>query len=236
MLARNEEKTKQAIEDIKKAVPDSTGQMVFIRLDLADLTTIRASAEQFLQMENQLHLLFNNAGLAFAKSGLKSEQGYEIQLGVNCLGSFALTNLLTPTIVSTAKTAPTNSVRVIWVSSNAAELSSPDNFLDSVKNVENLDWVSRYCVSKLGNYLHAAEFANRHRADGIMSVPLNPGALDSELWRDWSSLTVQFMRATVLHPVIYGAYTCMFAAFSPEISRETSGTQGKFYIPGRYGT
>lgn len=34
------------------------------------------------------------------------------------------------------------------------------------------------CVSKLGNYWHAAEFAARYKDDGIISIPLNPGNLN----------------------------------------------------------
>ncbi|TGJ81255.1 hypothetical protein E0Z10_g7513 [Xylaria hypoxylon] len=225
MLARSEEKAKQAIDSIKAAVPNSSGELIYLHLDLADLPSIKSTVETFHRRESQLHLLFNNAGVAFPQGGAKTEQGYVLEIGVNCLGTFALTKLLTPTIVSTAKTSPPNSVRVIWVSSNAAEGFSPKNYVHNVENAENLTAVGKYFSSKLGNYLHAAEFANLYRADGVLSVPLNPGALDSELFREQVSLIKSFLRVTLLHPPIYGAYTCLFAAFSPEITLEKSGTQ-----------
>ncbi|KAI8630244.1 NAD(P)-binding protein [Xylariaceae sp. FL1651] len=224
MLARSEEKAKKAIESIKAAVPISSGEMIFLHLDLADIPSIKSTAEEFLRRESQLNLLFNNAGVAFPKYSSKTKQGYELELGVNCLGNFALTKFLTPTIISTAKTSPPGSVRVIWVSSSAAENFSPQNYLESVEQVEKLGAVGKYFLSKLGNYLHGAEFATRHREDGVLSVPLNPGALDSDLWREQSYLTTAFLRATLLYPVIYGAYTCLYAAFSPEITIQNSGS------------
>ncbi|KAI1125979.1 hypothetical protein F5Y10DRAFT_245838 [Nemania abortiva] len=224
MLARSEEKTKKAIDSIKAAVPKSSGELIYLHLDLADLTSIKSTVEKFLSRESQLHLLFNNAGVAFPQSGSKTKQGYVLEIGVNNLGPFAFTKLLTPTIVATVKKSPPTSVRVIWVSSNAAEAYSPKDFVKKVEHAENMTAVGKYFSSKLGNYLHAAEFANRYRADGVISVPLNPGALDSDLWREQTSLMQSFLRATLLHPPVYGAYTCLYAAFSPEITLENSGT------------
>ncbi|KAI3321847.1 NAD(P)-binding protein [Xylariaceae sp. AK1471] len=224
MLARSEEKTKKAIESIKAAAPTSSGELIYLHLDLADIPSIRSTADEFHQRESQLHLLFNNAGVALPESGSKTKQGYELQLGVNCLGTFALTKLLTPTVVSTAKTSPPGSVRVIWVSSSAGEIFSPKNYVENAKRADTLWAFGQYSLSKLGNYLHGAEFANRYRADGVVSVPLNPGALDSDLWREQNSLTKTFLRVTLLHPSVYGAYTCIYAAFSPEITLEKSGT------------
>ncbi|KAJ8121527.1 hypothetical protein ONZ43_g2043 [Nemania bipapillata] len=224
MLARSEEKTKKAIDSIKAAVPSSKGKLVFIPLDLADLTTIESTVDKFHSHESQLHLLFNNAGVAFPQSGSKTKQGYVLEIGVNCLGTFALTKLLTPTLISTVQTSPANSVRVLWVSSNAAEAYSPKNFVKNVENAEAMTAVGKYFSSKLGNYLHAAEFATRYKGKGVVSMSLNPGALDSELWREQTTLMQSILRSTLLHPPVYGAYTCLFAAFSPEITVENSGT------------
>ncbi|KAI0871348.1 hypothetical protein GGS24DRAFT_471853 [Hypoxylon argillaceum] len=224
MLARSEEKSKKAIDSIKAAVPNSKGKLIYLHLDLADLPSIKSTVEKFHTLESKLHLLFNNAGVAFPPSGSKTKQGYVVEIGVNCIGTFALTKLLTPTLISTAKTSPPNSVRVLWVSSNAAEAFSPKDFVNKVENAESLTAVGKYFSSKLGNYLHSAEFATQYKADGVVSMSLNPGALDSELWREQTSLTKSFLRATLLYPPIYGAYTCLFAAFSPDITVENSGT------------
>lgn len=199
-------------------------------LDLADLSTIKASAEEFLSKEDKLHVLFNNAGVMMPPNGSKTAQGYELQLGVNNLGTFLFTKLLTPTLARTARDEDPSSVRVVWVSSSAAEsIQVPSGGVD----ISNLDYhvdkspFEKYCVSKAGNYLQGAEFARRHKDDGIVSIPLNPGNLNSDLWRSFGSGAQSFLRSFVLHPPILGAYTQLFAAFSPQVSIERSGEWGK---------
>jgi NAD(P)-dependent dehydrogenase (short-subunit alcohol dehydrogenase family) len=228
MMARSEDKTKKAIDSIKAAVPKSNGEMIFLPLDLSDLLSVKNSAKEFLRREQRLDVLFNNAGVGYPGKGSKSKQGYELQLGVNCIGTFAFTELLTPTLVSTAKISPPNTVRVVWVSSSASEAVSPKGFVENLPQIEEKNSFHQYCVSKLGGYLYGTEFANRYRADGVISVPLNPGNLDSDFWRTQGPLTTWILRKTVLNPSIFGAYTCLFAGFSPEVTLENSGTYGKF--------
>ena len=148
--------------------------------------------------------------------GSKTKQGYELQLGTNCVAPFLFTKLLTPILLQTAKTAPKDSVRIVWVSSNGAEYFSPKNGVD----MNNLDYKKdqaawhKYGVSKAGNILHGQEFARRYGAEGIISVvsghrrrpsfqyvagvtrlmhtvqSLNPGGLKTELQRhlrSWQS-------------------------------------------------
>ena len=224
LMARSEEKTKKAMESIKSAAPDSTGSLNFIHLDLADLTSIRSSAQEFLKKETQLHILFNNAGVAFPEKGAKTAQGYELQLGVNDLGTFALTQLLTSTLVSTAKSSPAGSTRVVWASSSAGESVPVKTFADNFRRPDDLPSHTQYFMSKLGNYLHAAEFAAQHKSENLVSVSLNPGNLDSELWRTQGPFVSWMLRRLVLYPPVYGAYTNLFAAFSPEVTLERSGS------------
>ncbi|KAF3760650.1 NAD(P)-binding protein [Cryphonectria parasitica EP155] len=236
--ARSEEKALKAIEAIRTAVPGSRGELRFLYLDLADLSTIRASAEQFLAQEDKLHVLFNNAGVMTPPQGSRTAQGYELQLGVNNVGTFLFTKLLTPVLVRTASAATAGSeasVRVVWVSSSATESPSvPTGGVD----LANLDYhvdksaFEKYATSKAGNYLQGVEFARRHRADGVVSVPLNPGNLSSDLWRNLPGFVVRIMTFLVLNPPVYGAYTELFAGLSPDVTIERSG---KWVVPwGRF--
>lgn len=224
VAARSEVKAKDAIEDIKRSAPSSKGELVFLHLDLNDLSTIKASAQNFLAKENRLHILFNNAGVMMPPRGSKTAQGYELQLGVNNIAPFMFTKLLTPVIVSTARVESQNTVRVIWVSSSAAEVLSPKSIIP----MDNLDYhidqssEVKYGISKAGNYLHAAEFAKRHKADGIISVALNPGNLSSDLVRHQGTFTKLFLKVFIQYPTVYGAYTELFAGLSPEVTIERS--------------
>ncbi len=226
IASRSEAKAAQAIEEIKQAEPNSSGELVFIRLDLADLSTIKASAQEFLERENRLHVLWNNAGVMKPAPGSKTAQGYELQLGVNNVGTFMFTKLLTPILAATAKAEPAGVVRVVWVGSSAAEAPSAPKGgvpMDNLDYHKDLGWFPKYCISKAGNYLHGTEYARRHKADGIVSISLNPGNLDSDLWRNQTPVVRKMLKLFILHEPIKGAYTELFAGLSPEVTMEKTG-------------
>lgn len=240
------------MEEFTSKHKDSKGALVYLHLDLNDLTTIKASAETFLAQEQSLHVLWNNAGVMRPPQGSKTEQGYELQIGTNNLAPFLFTKLLTPLLQATAKTAPPGSVRVVWVSSSAAKNFSPHGGLD----VSNLDYHidkgawTRYGISKAGNIYHAKEYARRFGKDGIVSVvrcssslalfsscsgldvlilakSLDPGLLKTDLYKNlpwWQGGVINL----VLNDPIYGAYTELYAGLSPEISMKNNGAFGKF--------
>ncbi|KAH8887298.1 NAD(P)-binding protein [Thozetella sp. PMI_491] len=225
VAARSEAKANAAIDEIKAAVPKSAGSLTYLNLDLADLSTIRTSVDAFLCREQKLDVLFNNAGVMHIADDTRTKQGYEMNMGVNCLGTFLFTKLLTSTLINTAKSAPAGSVRVVWVSSSAAEFLGTKNTAVDLNNLEfkgDKPGMPRYGNSKAGNFLHAAEYAKRHRADGVISVALNPGNLASDLWHHHGSLS-RLMMKPMLHPPVNGAYTLLFAGLSPAVTIQNTG-------------
>ena len=64
--------------------------------------------------------------------------GYELQLGVNNIGHFMFTKLLTPILITTAKIEPSHNVRVVWVLSSAADLGP--NYKPGGVPINNLDY------------------------------------------------------------------------------------------------
>jgi retinol dehydrogenase-12 len=172
VAARNEDKATQAIASIRDSCPGSAGALKFLHLDLSDLVAVKRAAETFLAGGTRLDVLFNNAGVMIPPADSVTAQGYELQLGTNCLGHFLLAKLLTPRLVETAKSAPKDSVRVVWLSSSAAELLT----IGAGVNIDNLDYHQpvlypfKYGTSKAGNYLQATEYARRYKEDGVVSV------------------------------------------------------------------
>lgn len=172
VAARSVDKATKAIAEIKTHVPSSQGSLHFLYLDLDDLTTIKSTADAFLRDNDRLDVLWNNAGVAVPPHGSKTKQGYELQLGTNNVAPFLLTKFLHPILAKTANIAPTDSVRVVWVSSNMAEISAPQGGLD----INNLDYKNdkgagyKYAVSKAGNIFHSSEFARHVQGEGIISV------------------------------------------------------------------
>jgi retinol dehydrogenase 12 len=179
MACRTETKARTAMHDIEAVVPSSKGRLEFLPLDLSDLRSVKPAVEAFAAKENKLHVLFNNAGVMFPSADKKTAQGYDLELGTNCLGHFLLAHLLTPMLAATAKAEPAGSVRVVWVASMAAELYSVRHGIDmgnlSDKGyVKEPSFAEKYGNSKAGNYLHGVEYARRHRQDGIISVVGSP--------------------------------------------------------------
>lgn len=94
-------------------------------------------------------------------------------MGTNCLGHHLFTALLHPVLVRTSGTAPANSVRVVWVSSNAASLMSPKGGVE----LGNMDYSKpnraawpKYGASKAGNVFQGSEAGRRWGGEGIVSV------------------------------------------------------------------
>ena len=117
-------------------------------------------------------LTLHYLGVMAPPQGSKTKQGYELQLGTNCVAPFLLTKLLMPILLQTAKTAPAESVRVVWTSSIGAEFFSPKKGV----NLDNMDYKNdqsrwhKYGVSKAGNIFHGQELARRYGGEGIISV------------------------------------------------------------------
>jgi NAD(P)-dependent dehydrogenase (short-subunit alcohol dehydrogenase family) len=221
---RSEEKAKAAITRIEESTPNSKGKLVFLHLDLADLASVKAACTAFLAQERKLHVLFNNAGVMVgpSKPPQKTVQGYELALGVNCVGTFLFTKLLTPTLIASARESPPNTVRVVWLSSFGLGQFAPE---DHGIDMSNLNYhvpkphVERYGISKCGDWLLGVEFARRHKQDGIVSVPINPGNVRTALARD-QTLGLKMVAHAIVYPIINGVYTQLFAAFSPNVTVE----------------
>ncbi|HUA05739.1 MAG TPA: SDR family NAD(P)-dependent oxidoreductase [Solirubrobacteraceae bacterium] len=90
IACRSEESGRKAIEEI--AADTGSRALGLLPLDLGDLDSVRACAQQFLAGDEPLHVLINNAGLA-GKHG-KTTSGFEAAFGTNHVGPFLLTNLL----------------------------------------------------------------------------------------------------------------------------------------------
>ncbi|KAF9524290.1 NAD-binding protein [Crepidotus variabilis] len=225
LAARNKEKAEAAINELKEL----TGREgIFLKLDLSNLASVKAAAEEFLSKENELHILFNNAGVMVPPHEQLTTQGYDLQFGTNVLGHFYFTTLLLPALIAGKNTSPDKKSRVVTTSSGAAYLSSGINFDALVDghqrkktSVETL-----YKDSKLGNLLFANELAKRYEHQGIISTSVNPGNLKSDLQRHVSFIQSILIKP-LLHPVAFGALTQLWAGTSPEGLE----LNGQFLIP-----
>ncbi|KAI3322077.1 short-chain dehydrogenase [Xylariaceae sp. AK1471] len=209
IAGRSETKAQKAITEIKRVTPANTsgGRLEFLHLELDDLESIKACVEAFKAKEQKLHMLWNNAGVSRPPVGSVSKQGIELQLATNCLGPFLLTQLLLPTLQATSSSDPgIDSARVIWTASQAVELSAPKGgFIMSEIRSPPSDATRLYVNSKTGNLFLASELARRCGSQKIVSVALNPGAANTNLFARMAALTE------------------IYAGLSEDINIETNG-------------
>ena len=174
MGARSAERNAQCIETIRsEARSSSAGTMVHLSLDLSNLGSIKASAEEFLQKADRLDVLVHNAGIMTPPAGSKSSLGHDLEMTTNCLGPYLLTHFLAPLMGRTAATAPKDSVRIVWLTSMVAALTPKDGILweeDGGSPRVLKDQMENYMQSKVGNLFFAREYVDRLGKDGVLSV------------------------------------------------------------------
>jgi NAD(P)-dependent dehydrogenase (short-subunit alcohol dehydrogenase family) len=172
VACRNQEKALNAIERMK--ADGGTGELVYEQLDLASLRSVKAFADNVIKAESRLDLLINNAGIMIPPQS-KTEDGFEIQFGVNFVGHFALTGHLFNLLEATKGS------RVVTLSSIAHRGAVVD-FNNFRLEKEYQNW-REYGQSKLADIIFALEFEKRLRKNGnqIISLASHPGFSETDL-------------------------------------------------------
>ncbi|TKS82758.1 Retinol dehydrogenase 13 [Collichthys lucidus] len=177
MACRDLTRAEQAAEQIRQST--GNGNVAIRHLDLASLYSVRQFAKDFLDSEDRLDVLINNAGVMMCPKSL-TEDGFETQLAVNHLGHFLLTNLLLPKLKSSA---PSRVVTVSSIAHRGGHIDFDDLFF-SRKPYSSLQ---SYKQSKLANILFTRELAKRLRGSGVSSFCLHPGVIFTDLGRHLQS-------------------------------------------------
>lgn len=172
LACRSEERGIAALNEIKEA--SGSDSLYFMQLDLASLDSIREFCKKFHETETRLDILINNAGLLSPLE--RTKDGFELNMGVNHLGHFLLTNLLLDLLKSATPS------RIVVVSSklhsigaiNKDDLNSNKSFPGSWKG---------YANSKLANILFVKKLAKTLEGSGVTINSLCPGGVDTEATR-----------------------------------------------------
>jgi NAD(P)-dependent dehydrogenase (short-subunit alcohol dehydrogenase family) len=98
MLCRNENKANAAAQELRQSASGSNS-VETIQMDLASLSSVRAAAAAVLETAPRIDALINNAGIMFPPRRTATEEGFELQFGVNHLGHFLLTGLLKDRVI-----------------------------------------------------------------------------------------------------------------------------------------
>jgi len=172
MACRNLDKCREAMAGIHAGLP--TARLEMTRLDLGSLASIRACAADLHGRFPVIDVLINNAGIMAIPRAL-TEDGFEVQIGTNHLGHFALTGLLFDAL----RRAP--APRVVSVSSIAHTLGRMD--FDDLMGARRYQKWSAYGQSKLANLLFVHELRRRLDARGIpvLAAAAHPGYSSTNL-------------------------------------------------------
>lgn len=174
LACRDQLKAEEAAQEIKKQVGIDHGELVIKHLDLASFKSIHSFCQEIIKDEAKIDVLINNAGI-YQCPYSKTEDGFEMQLGVNHLGHFLLTHLLLDHLKSSAPS------RVVVVSSKLYKYGHI-NF-DDLNSEKEYNKAFCYSQSKLANLLFTHELAHRLEDSGVTVNALTPGIVRTRLGR-----------------------------------------------------
>ena len=170
--ARDLSKAKAATEQVRKDSGDG-GDFELIELDLANLQSVRTSADKLLAKGVPFDVIIANAGVMATPFG-QTADGFETQFGTNHLGHFVFVNRIAPLLREGG--------RLINLASSGHRFSNVD--LDD-PNFEqtSYDPFVAYGRSKTANILFAVAFDHRHLHRGVRAAAVHPGGIQTELGR-----------------------------------------------------
>jgi len=166
LACRSLEKANEAIARLRAENPRADVEAM--ALDLASLASVRTFASGFLRKQSALHGLVNNAGV-MALPRCETVDGFEMQLGTNHFGHFALTGLLLESLLATPGS------RVVNLSSTMHKAGRMR--FDDLHGERSYGKWTAYGQSKLANLLFTYELQRRLAAKraATISVASHPG-------------------------------------------------------------
>jgi NAD(P)-dependent dehydrogenase (short-subunit alcohol dehydrogenase family) len=226
VAGRNSRKGADAVARVLAEVP--TASVRFEQVDLASLSSVADFAARLRSQTDKLDLLINNAAVMTPPKREQTSDGFELQLGTNYLGHFALTASLLPLL------RKGDHARVVTVSSVAAR----DGIMDfnDLQSRQAYAPMKAYGQSKLACLLFAFELQRRAEANqwGITSVAAHPGISRTDLLHNapgrWSAAGIlRSLLWFLFQPASQGALPTLYAATSPD------ARGGGYYGPNKLG-
>src|SRR5437899_9605344 len=171
--ARDLNKAAVATEQVRKDAAANGGSFELVELDLANLKSVRACADQLLKKGEPFDIVIANAGVMATPFG-KTADGFETQFGTNHLGHFVFVNRIASLI--------RDGGRLINLSSAGHRYSNVDLDDPNFERTPYEPFVA-YGRSKTANVLFAVAFDKRHRDRGVRAAAVHPGGIRTELGR-----------------------------------------------------
>ena len=181
MLNRNEKKSNKAIDDLKEQF-GANAKVSFIKMDLAELSSVRNAAKEVIKRVPRMDALICNAAVAQIAKQEFTPDGFESQLGINHYGHFLLANLLFDKVER-------SSGRIVVVASEGYKMGLKTIQFEDMNWDKNYNPMNTYCHSKLAQMMFAYEL--QHRIKGankeVKVYVCHPGASKTSLINEKAS-------------------------------------------------
>ena len=206
------ESTEVADEILKKT---GNSKVLVKELDLASLKSVRNFARDINETEERLDILINNAGIMRCPYW-KTEDGFEMQLGVNHLAHYLLTNLLLDLL---QRSQPSRIINVSSLSHTRGKIR-----FDDLQSEKEYNPGQAYAQSKLANVLFTRELSKKLEDTDVIVASLHPGVVKTELGRHLS-IAKSFLASMLFAPLVWlifktswqGAQTSIHCAVSNDV-------------------
>ena len=218
ITGRSQQKARDTVQMIKTETGNEA--VDYLLADFSDLQQVREMAEAFNAKHSQLDVLVNNAG-AFYNRRRPTPYGVEMTFLVNHLAPFLLTNLLLPTLQSSAPS------RILNLSSDAHKQGTMD--FDDLGFERGYLGIKAYGRSKLATNLFTYELARRLVGTDVTVNAVHPGHVATDIWKnDFSFIGPALKWVTGLFSLSpeQGADNSIYLASSPEVD----GVTGKYFV------
>ncbi|KAK5994197.1 Short chain dehydrogenase/reductase dpfgH [Cladobotryum mycophilum] len=230
--ARSQTRANQAISKIlAQHASISVERLVWLSMDLSDLSSVVTAAQKFSSVEPRLDILINNAGIA-ADDFVTTKEGVELTMAVNYVGHFALTTKLLPLLKATAA-QPESDVRVVTLSSVAEKFAPSENMFTAPGDLRDpcaepgaeashKARFRRYGLTKLAGILFTRELQKRMNDQDIKISVLctDPGPVATEGGLGVWPWYVRPVMRLVANTAEKGAKSSLFCATAEEIVKE----------------
>lgn len=214
IIGRDAAKGTQAVAQLRAA----GGDYAFEEMDLASLASIVEFAKRW--GTRPIHFLMNVAGVMALPERTLTADGFEMHMGTNFLGHFALT-------VKLLSALRAGSARVVMVSALVGRLKTAHlDPTDLQAERQSYSSMAAYARSKLADIMFAAELQRRSAASdiGLTSVAVDPGTANTSLQRHVTGIGETFGRVLINvigYPIDRVAENVLFAAVMDKLTDES---------------
>ena len=185
-----------ASEKVAQSFNDLIGSYDVMKLDLANLQSVRDFVAEFLKKYDRLDGLVCNAGLmTMGKEPQRTKDGLELTIAVSYFGHFLLTELLIDIL---KKSAPSRMV----ILSSVIHAGTPKNrykvhLEDLNYNNRKFSNVSAYGEAKVATVLYAMELGKRLEGTGVTAYSVHPGWARSNFGKGGGTFAMRFLLKSV---------------------------------------